>query len=221
MLGTTKSRMTFNANRFDIEPMLGFVTGMMILLCLFGAVFASQGIRTCHFTNPNSLINGSLCFHSFWVYLSKPFSSLSSNFLAFSTLCILFSCCSTFFAFVVFNFATSVSLMTIFALCIPFLYNCVIYSFSILFDRLHLTNFALITESIFFGAISVKFSNRLDLFANSTPFCYDLLGHDFLLSRKLCFEPIASTYLRLARFILTPIFPMSRINYKEYYLFTR
>lgn len=62
--------MTFCANRLNIKPMLRLIVGMMVILCLFGAVFALQSVGAGQFASFNSKHYSVICFYPLWIFPS-------------------------------------------------------------------------------------------------------------------------------------------------------
>ncbi len=159
------SAMTFNTYRLDIKPMLWRVAGMVILFCLFGAIFALQGVWMGHFTRTNSITNSTsgLTFFREFNPLFNSYPDLSSfRFFAF------FIAFSGRFA----NFCLQV-------ISIIFIMTCL----------------TVIMMSIFPRFLFVKLRKGFNFFAFGALFCYDWFRHSFFLTKRLCFRTVQTQYL--------------------------
>lgn len=168
--------MTIFTNRDYVKPMLRCITGMMVFFCLLWAIMALQSIGARHFASSNGVVHGISSFQLFWMMGIKAF---------FADFSIIF----TLFSFPVTNLASPVSNFAF--LCLPILptVHFTVFCLSVFFPIVQKTDFTMRFVSILFSAIFVKFGQWLGFLAFRTSFCYDLLRHDFLLTRKLCLEP--------------------------------
>ncbi len=183
IISNTSFNMTRNTNRFNVKPVLGFIAGMVVLFCLLGAVMALLGIGTRQFASRNSMIYSILGFTLIWMAGVETFLS-SFAFFAFT---VTSSGGFTFFTLV----SSSMSSFAFIALGVMSFNHFAIFAFTILLLVKFLASFTLSVKSIFFTAVFTKLRERFDLFAMKALFCYDRLRHGFLLTRKLCLEPVA------------------------------
>ena len=168
--------MTLYANRNNIKPMFfGIAFMMMILFCLRRAILTLQCVNFGHFTSSCSSTHSTFSFFSIWISQVIAFMGSDLNSL-------------TFFALFV-SFLIGFEICTFFL--IAFLGSFAIFCLLIFFAIFQPTNFALIKMAIFTASIYMKVSKRIRIFAFGSSFCYDWLRHGFLLTRKLCLEPIA------------------------------
>ncbi len=161
---------------------------MMVFFCLLTAG-TLQRIRSGQSTIGNCLSYHTISFSSLWVTYIIQF---------IATLFICFS----FFTFVIFLSYFKNNRFTV--LSLPILSHAFI-----------IANFTNIVIAIFSSVVFVKFKKRFGLFAFRAFSGYDWLRHSFLLTRKLCLEPVAGYTLRSAHSILLTSRFLSNINLEK------
>lgn len=170
--------MTTNTKSIKIEDMCFIISSwMMPYSCLFVAIvtFAVSNMRNFSY---------SLCIFD---YPLRPNHCWVISFLFFVLFfCIQFAlrCTKISFNYFITNHTSIFCLfiMVMFSICA-----------------------SLATGSVSRGAIiaTIKLKKRFCDIASRATFCYDWFRHSFLLTRKLCLEPIAGTHQRLACLIVS------------------
>ena len=185
----------------DIEPMIGSIRIMVILLGSIGTFATSVFCWFTKFTGLNGISNGKPGLTS--VEMSNQICSLTfsvSNFTIFAlsvfsqgllTFIALSPPSMNLFAFFA-SIITSQSLLTFFALIVSFLTFFIFFSFAIVKCILFLTFFAPILITIFTKRMFIKLRNGFSALAFGASFVYDWFRHGFLLQRKSCLEPVAA-----------------------------
>lgn len=181
--------MTRNTYRYNVKMMLRSVTGMMVLLCLC-RTRTFQSIRAGQFAGGDSIINGLAGLESLWIFNTKSFLDFSR----FSCFSIIFSitmiCYLSFFCLVIFLFNSVDYLLASFC-------------FLIFIPIVQMAGFAIILITTFSTRTFVKIRQWFCLLADSAGFCYGDFNHLLLLVRSKCSGPVAGTYQRSARFIIS------------------
>jgi len=158
--------MTIKTNRNNIEPMLRFVTLVMVIV---RRLFTTRTLQRI------------------WSRQSIFFYRSIDNLTSFNALGITNSICKnsrfTFFA-VCIAFLASLAFL---ALVIAFVRSLAFFALAVLFS----TYFTMRLIAIFATLVFRKFRKWFDFFALATSFRYDLLSHNRLLNRRLCLEPVA------------------------------
>lgn len=164
--------MTTFTNRFDLK-WFGIIR-MMILLCLFWAIFTLQSIGVRYFASNDSITNNISSFVTIGIFLP----------MAITCKIIYYFTCITLL----------VSIMDNFGFCripISFSDNFAIVRFSILSCVFNATYSAFITIAIFRFLVFIKLRNWLNFFALGTFFRYDFNNHNQLLYSWLRLEPVS------------------------------
>lgn len=208
--------MTLNTNRNNIQPVLRFITVVvMVLLCLCGAVMTSQSVGAGQFATFNSIIYSICCLS---VFRMDNFVSLSGN-LSFFALTIFMSAfvlhrftffcskispnnlktdCFTFFGLTI----TLIGSFAFFALPITHFGCFAFFCFLILFNSCKsgsfmflivdtYTKFALVLQTILCGVVFRKFRNQFDLLAMRAAFCLNVFRHSLFPYKRFMLEPYA------------------------------
>ncbi len=168
--------MTLPTNRNNVEPMLRFIAGMMVILCLCGAVMAFQGVLAGQFAGFNSFIYSTSGLLAFRMFNIISFLSL----LAFIALLITIFHCPAFLRL----FITPFRCLKSFCLASPFSSRFTFGCFMIFLLVLFIADFALILTTIFGLRVLRKFQDRFNLFANVTGFCFNRFSHLILSLQK-------------------------------------
>lgn len=166
--------MTGNTYRNNIQPMFWFITGMMILLCLFFTIMTLQSIRSRQFACYDSVIDSISSFYRFGMTITIFVGRFLTSNLTF--------------------FALSGSLLSSFTFsCLPvsFMDSLTLFALLILSSFYEGALFAIRTKTNWTIKSFVKLRQWFDLLAGATSFCYDLLRHFrfSLNNERICLEP--------------------------------
>jgi len=189
-------RMTFCAERNNIEPMFRCVAfPVMVMFCLV-ATGTFQAIGSRQLTTPDGIFYSPTSFNPFWVILGI-FVAIH---LPFFALIIAFSCKQGFYA----SRITGCCILIFFGCSMSFLCSFAHIAFpiklpnSFAFFCLHTIFYGLLgtvlairLKSVFGSSILTKLRERFNFFAFGTSFRYDLLSHFRLLVRRFWLEPVA------------------------------
>ena len=166
--------MTYFAYWDNIKSVFWFVTGMMILFSLFGAIMTFQNIRTEQLANFDSVGYSVTSFTPFGMSNNVAFLGIFAFFALLMALSVGFA----FFSFSIFLYRFTISQSTFFG-------------FLIFPNRNLSANFTRIFKSIFIFSIFVKIRNRFDLFAITASFYYDCFSHSLFPYKRLWLKPYA------------------------------
>ncbi len=196
--------MTTKTNRNYIEPVLGRIAFVVMVMFSSFTARTLQSIKSRQLTNTNSIINNFTGFNSVRMTNALLFRRSKEFCFTFLTFVITFSCQFTFLAlFIVLvdsfaSFALSIMFslfftffaLTIFPLCSFEIFSLLV-PLSILCLLLTLTYFADIHMSTAHFGVFIKFRDIFGLLADAASFRYDLLRHGrFSLNvKRLCLEP--------------------------------
>ncbi len=164
-----KFSMTRNTNRNNVKPMFGFVTWVMVLLCLF-ATGTLQSIRARYFACSNGVVYSGCRFRALWEVIT-----------IFAT-----------FAFIVFSSFLSLDIFVSRFSIVDFANFTLTILFSIDVTTSFMAYFAISLMTIFLISVFVKFGKRFSFLAGTTTFGYDLHSHFRLLYRRFWLKPIAA-----------------------------
>lgn len=174
--------MAFFTNRNNIKPELRGIALMVVIIYRLFVTGTFQAIRSREFPGSNGIFYSFTGLTFFWMsFFIVTVATFPGNF-AFYCLAIALLYYFAFFRCVISQPSFAMNFFTLFGLLI-------------IGNALYITSLTTITITIWAIWSFVKFGKRFNLFAFGTLFCYDLLRHDFLLTRKLCLEPFARPIL--------------------------
>lgn len=194
------SYMTRLAKRNNIEPIFRGIAFMVVVF--FGCFMAVRTLKSLgmgQIAVSDCFFNSIHSFSLLWVVLTMLACSYPCKTFAVSTLVIMLFSIFAFIAFVVVFTRTTMSSFPFFRFAVFDFdisgYFFASFCFSVSVTIIQMAAFTITFITITASWVLVKFRNRFGFLANSAGFCYDLLRHDFFLSKKLCLEPLQTQYL--------------------------
>ncbi len=162
--------MTFNANRYHIEPMLGGVTRMMVLFCTFITLVTLQGLYWRQYTQFNSVGHSTSSVAFFRIFCSSTFL-----------------CCPTFLCLRIFLRSSRQHFFPTSALGILFAVMSCFWCFCVL----GFADFTLIMPAKLPRMVTRKLRQGLNLLAFRARLGFNGFRHGCFSSKQLCLEPMA------------------------------
>ena len=171
-----------HTGRNNIKSMFGFITWMVIFLCLCLAIMTLFSANRWDLSGTHRIVNSSFCFFAFGIFMIITVHEQLSCFFT--------------------SFGLATSPCTVFAKRPSLIFFCIC--------RIAFPAFTCVT--VFMSQLLTKFGQQFRFLAPGTSFEYNLLRHDCLLGRQLCSEPMAGPILAVGSSIIQPTKFMSSIT---------
>ena len=176
--------MTFSTNSNHVKPMSRFITGVVILLCLFIAIMTFKVFCFRYFAISNSITYSNSRPVAFRIANAMAFMSDSLSDFTFLALTITFSSSFAFFALFI-KFSSSFIFFCLAIMSFSFLMsNFPFFCLGIFLVLFLFTVFTIILMTVRLSPIFVKLRKRLNLLASTTVFCLNNLSHNVLSLQK-------------------------------------